>query len=430
MYKDSLANFTDDMNDKSDAYKFLFGYFKKQGAGDSSKKTKAAFRSASEISYEWDPSFLLNWKLGNEESGKSGEFTMTNVEWEDKIVNLNMQDDELFEFGKLEQNLLDQPYATLDNKIISNKDSQNKHYDVMSLKSENYWEYIFDNQNANTADDHAWVLIQDDCSQSLCPTNNLEIFNTTLTKIIVSHKMRNAEKEWKNDDINSKENSQLNEKQHECNINNLEVNNTQSGEILRNKSNRRHAFKLRSRNTKIAYEIKEETSHQSMKWNCFSLGRTIFRGMSNYYKEKFDPLFKAWLKEDEMERSSMEALVTEFMKKEFKFNDSFYNSPRFETFLDSMIKVLHSQNYKKKDSYLLRRDFSMIRNLLYSYSANAKRSFVSNKNFAYIFNHFYNQSGETLVKDKSLGKPEIFKWELYAEMEDINKLAIKSITDV
>ena len=72
----------------------------------------------------------------------------------------------------------------------------------------------------------------------------------------------------------------------------------------------------------------------------------------------------------------------------------------------------------------------MIRNLLYCYSSNAKRSFLANKNYAYIFNHFYNKAGEMVVILKSKDKPELFKAELKTEMDDINKLSLKTLADL
>ena len=126
----------------------------------------------------------------------------------------------------------------------------------------------------------------------------------------------------------------------------------------------------------------------------------------------------------------MDDIITNFIKIEFKFNEVFYQSSRFQSFLDCMATVLHSQNYKKKDDYIVRREFFAIRNLLYWYSSNAKKTFLSNKNYAYIFNNFYNKAADSLMENKTKEKPEQFKIELSHEMEDINKLAIKTITDM
>ena len=189
-------------------------------------------------------------------------------------------------------------------------------------------------------------------------------------------------------------------------------------------------LRSRTRQSVIINNTKENNKKLASKWNWFSLGRTCFRGMSNYYKSKFDPMLKEWTRNDDAEKLTMDQQIAEFVKIEFKFTDSFYSSPRLQNFIDCMVTILHSQNYKKNDEYIVGRDFNTVRNLLYWYSANAKRSFLSNKNYAYIFNHFYNQAGGLVVKQKSSGKSEMFKNDLAAEMEDINKLAIKTMTEL
>lgn len=181
--------------------------------------------------------------------------------------------------------------------------------------------------------------------------------------------------------------------------------------------------------------IHESTKNQKKKKgknksNSFSLGRTCFRGMSNYYKDKFEPILKQWEKDiDQKTTISMDELVTQFVRSEFEFDEEFYDSLQFWEFLDCMITVLHSQNHKKNESYIKKRDFKKIRNLLYWYSSNARKAFIENKWYAIIFTNFYIKGKEDLVASKSENKyPEFYK-ELSDEMDEISRLASLSIAN-
>ena len=89
------------------------------------------------------------------------------------------------------------------------------------------------------------------------------------------------------------------------------------------------------------------------KTNRFTSGRTWFRAMSNYYKSKFEPLFKEWeLFEPIENRISMDDLVTNFIYKEFDLGDAFVSSPNFVHFIDCMITILHSHNHRRNVDYI------------------------------------------------------------------------------
>jgi hypothetical protein len=147
--------------------------------------------------------------------------------------------------------------------------------------------------------------------------------------------------------------------------------------------------------------------------------------MSNYYKNKFDPILKEW--EKCFERESMDSIVSRFISNEFNYDqDVLHNS----NFLDCMITILHSQNYRKDDDYIVRRDFKKIRSLLYCYSSNAKKAFIEDKHYAIIFSNFYVKDSEELLESKSMGKYQEFKYELGTEMEDIHKQSLKTISEI
>ena len=163
------------------------------------------------------------------------------------------------------------------------------------------------------------------------------------------------------------------------------------------------------------------------KTNSFALGRTWFRGMSNYYKNKFEPLLKQWEKDiSNPGRLTMDQLITDFIRKEF--NDCQY-SVASEEFLDMMVSVLHSQNYKKNDDYIKRRDFKRIRSLLYCYSSSAKKNFISDRCYAIIFQNFLKKARDEFLCSKAkVDNPE-FRDELNQELEDIYYLSLAALKD-
>lgn len=175
---------------------------------------------------------------------------------------------------------------------------------------------------------------------------------------------------------------------------------------------------------------KQQVKNKKNKSNNFFLGRTWFRGMSNYYKEKFDHRLKSWEKNtNNPARESMDDLVKDFIKSEFSITSEFSSSHQFQGFLDWMMTVLHSQNHRKNDEYIKERDFKKIRNLLYWYSSHAKHAFISDKNYALIFNNFYNKGAEALIDEKTKEKYPGFDVELRSALDSINKEALKSMQE-
>ena len=170
---------------------------------------------------------------------------------------------------------------------------------------------------------------------------------------------------------------------------------------------------------------KEKGKKKKKKTNSFALGRTCFRGMSNYFKNKFDLILKQWEKDlnSNVERPTMEKLVSDYIRKEFNSNE--YSS-NLSGFVDCMITILHSQNHKKNDSYIQKRDFKIIRSLLYCYSSTAKKTFISNNTYAIIFQRFFKNSGDEFLNSKAKGKYPEFKDELKNELEDIYSLSLKT----
>lgn len=164
-------------------------------------------------------------------------------------------------------------------------------------------------------------------------------------------------------------------------------------------------------------------------WNYFSLRRTCFRGMSAFYKEKFSDFCKSkGSKSLSLKRASMEELVHSFIWNEF--SDSNANMGIIDTpeFLDSMITVLHSHRHKKNEDYIKKRDFTKIRQVLYSFSTAAKKTFLSNINYSLIFTHFYDFEGSEFLGLKSINKPAKFNTELKYELDMLFDAASKTVS--
>lgn len=169
-----------------------------------------------------------------------------------------------------------------------------------------------------------------------------------------------------------------------------------------------------------------DSKSKKNKSNSFYLGRTWFRGMSNYYKDKFEPMLKAWERDTaNPERPWMDDQVSLFIKSEFTFDNTFYNSENFPEFLECMVTILHSQNHRRNVDYIKNRDFKLVRRLLYWYSSNAKKSFIENRNYAKIYNNFYIKGAEALVTEKSKDKYANFSEELRGELDDIHHKALQ-----
>lgn len=175
-------------------------------------------------------------------------------------------------------------------------------------------------------------------------------------------------------------------------------------------------------------ESEDNSTEHTAEWNYFSLRRTCFRGMSAYYKDRFNAFRKQSKNILSGKSEDMVDLVSRFIKHEFSKNTCYKSSISKPEFLDSMITVLHSHRHKKNESYIKGRDFKKIRQVLYSFSTSAKKIFLSDKNYALVFEHFHNIQGNEFVNVKSNSKPAKFRSELELEFGSLLKLATKTLS--
>lgn len=92
-----------------------------------------------------------------------------------------------------------------------------------------------------------------------------------------------------------------------------------------------------------------------------------------------------------------------------------------------MITVLHSHRHKKNEKYIRTRDFTKIRQVLYSFSTAAKKTFLASPDYALVLNHFYNKEGELFLEKKSQLKPQRFRIELEVELNALYKGAFQTL---
>lgn len=169
---------------------------------------------------------------------------------------------------------------------------------------------------------------------------------------------------------------------------------------------------------------------QNADWNYFSLRRACFRGMSAYYKDKFNAFRKEKLRTKTAGNAEdMDLLVSQFITEEFLNCASDATALNSSEFLDCIVTVLHSHRHKKNEAYIKSRNFTKIRQVLYSFSTAAKKSFLSDTHYAFVFAHFYKKAGERFMVEKSDRKPARFREELQLEFDSLHKLAAMTLSE-
>jgi ABC-type proline/glycine betaine transport system ATPase subunit len=141
----------------------------------------------------------------------------------------------------------------------------------------------------------------------------METENEDQDSIVMEHQLNNQE--FEESDVNLL---------HESNdFENIDENDNQIRKEPNNDFNQNYVGK--SNQQCLASSSSSKKKKMKNKSNSFSLGRTCFRGMSNYYKDKFEPILKQWEKDLEQRSSiQMDDLVTQFIKSEFEFAEEFY----------------------------------------------------------------------------------------------------------
>ena len=89
----------------------------------------------------------------------------------------------------------------------------------------------------------------------------------------------------------------------------------------------------------------------------------------------------------------------------------------------ALITILHSHRFRKKDQFLEGLDFSIIRDVLYNYTTEARQRILSEPYFAFLFHHFVSQGGSQFLVSRAHGKPSLYAEELEKELSTLDKEA-------
>ena len=164
-------------------------------------------------------------------------------------------------------------------------------------------------------------------------------------------------------------------------------------------------------------------------WNNFSVRRSSFRFFSLFYKHKFSKLNKIWQRRRINKRKKTTAIdmIRKFCNEEFGPEIQGMSESEFGLFEQALLKVMHSNRYKKGDSFLKGINFSVIRDVLYSYSELARENFMLDKNLSLLFKHFY-ACGSQFIASKVQGKPDGYVLELENELRFLHEEALKKLS--
>ena len=88
----------------------------------------------------------------------------------------------------------------------------------------------------------------------------------------------------------------------------------------------------------------------------------------------------------------------------------------YADFSKAVLTMLYSHRYKKNDSFTEGIDFSIVRDVLYKYTTEAKARLLSNSMFAFLYHHFVEQGKVQFLKSKAHGKNQLYALELEKEL--------------
>ena len=138
------------------------------------------------------------------------------------------------------------------------------------------------------------------------------------------------------------------------------------------------------------------------KQNAFSSRRSCFRALSAFYKGRFSKFNRTWQQKrrNKKKNKDMDELINTYMAEEFKDLLPELDHEFLNEFRNSIVAVLHSHRYKKKEDFTKDIDFSIIRDVLYSFTLDARDRFMKNPAYALLYNHFLVNGGSELVSSR------------------------------
>ena len=143
--------------------------------------------------------------------------------------------------------------------------------------------------------------------------------------------------------------------------------------------------------------------------------------MSKFFKNMFAEKNKKWQRKKGKKSNSqpMEVLIREFAEEQF----GKFMRPDSLLTINNLIKpltlILHSHRYKKQEEFTKNLDFSIIRDLLYCYSNEARTRFMEHPIFAFLFKYFYRNNFEEFIRTNSENESEEYSHRLVQELDEL-----------
>jgi hypothetical protein len=161
------------------------------------------------------------------------------------------------------------------------------------------------------------------------------------------------------------------------------------------------------------------------KFNALSIRRSCFRSLSAFYKGTFSKFNRAWQakRRNKKKTRDMNELIDTYMRQEFKELLNELGEDFLVSLRNALIAVLHSHRYKKQEEFTDEIDFSVIRDVLYSYTLDARDRFINDPAYALIFHHFFARGGTEFTNSRVQNKSNIYAFELTS----LNKDALNTL---
>ena len=211
-----------------------------------------------------------------------------------------------------------------------------------------------------------------------------------------------------------------------------------------------------ARGTKTA--AAKDKSDKYYKQFDFFFNRSVFRTMTEFFKEKFNKYFaeylldlkkkdqKAWQQRQKqgalasITKEEMDALIERFL--ENTFGAQILSNPQLDKksrqqMVNSMLMIVFSHRYTKGDKFLLEAqadsenkiDFTIVRDVMYKYSKKAQDRFFSFPIEAFFFATFaLSDEGTQFMQSKPDNRSDLSKMmHLESDLSKLKNQAVESL---
>lgn len=163
--------------------------------------------------------------------------------------------------------------------------------------------------------------------------------------------------------------------------------------------------------------------------NALSIRRSCFRALSAHFKASFSKFNRAWQdkRRNKKKAKDMNEFIDTYITQEFgsllnEMHEEFYTELR-----KAVIAILHSHRYKKEEEFTKDIDFSVIRDVLYSYTLEAKERLISQPAYALIYHNFFVSGAYKFLHSKVQCKSKLYVFELEKELVGLHNDALTTL---